>query len=1563
MDNSLNKKSRRRPTGLSKPSGLSKPKRNDSFSSLALSDPRSLASSTKKESSSSNSMMLHFLINFLIAPSEEQIKQCKKRKIENSVQGSQVMDWLQSNKYADSVINAIDTAEKLCEADILQPAEEKQRKGTFHVNGIYIIHLPATKPLYIESDFIAPPSTSFQWYLGEDHTLIKLASKINERDVFKLKREVQLLQRFPSAYFISPKMISESNSAVQVTNSIVPRGESVFERLSRRETFSEAQVMFIVKEIAKALCVLHEKNYIYGHLTLQSIYVHTQKSGELSVSLLDAENWFRFGKRANPLNRATIFCAPEIVNGGSMSVNSDMWSLGVCLHWLLFGYPPFVFLSSSVLSSIFGAWKITFHSRQTISPTSRILILHLLNHNPDRRVSAAELANWPEDIIVNNIRYPFGIWHSLKYTREEFPLMNASEANSNDASAHVLRREKLKTFIGLGPTRKSTSVLLINPVDILFLGYQPQMGDLVKFSKPTLENLDPYTFQLSDQKVTLHLFDPAIWQPQFNKIYNILFIADLHKIGLNHINGTRESLVQALSNSLAQFEQIWSSPFFCDKIRSKTVNSPITIIYYKFDYLIRLIKDNQLESQWFGFKPDSGQTIEEAVKETLQALFTAIKHRVTLPRLVYHDYLAGSNHESFLSLLQTQSRDFSQASESMDFDGIISRATKNNMERVNIGYPFIHRKVVKISGFPTIAEALHSSSCNIKELNFHNLQLRDNTVEILVSALQENRSLTRINFSNNQLFDKGLSSLCNGLKGHPQLQSLIIAEIQCTKIGASVLGRILETLPKLELLDISGNSIGDDGVISIVESVMYHQGISILHFQRCELYEASLLVITQLLETHPSLSHMNLEGNRIPQSWDRKFAAAIKSNVAGKFSRLELGPGFSSKKIDRVVQARKKILGFNSKIAQNINLYSSDPFKIIEQTKPHKNIVRLCSCELSSFPLPENYAPFSSVTFLDLSGNSLLELPESLNSLGSLRILHAEQNLIEQIKSLGQLKQLEELYLQNNRLEKISTLVQNPSLKLIDVRWNVLRALPALEELPLLETLLLDNNGLVTLPSGIFSLTNLNNLSVFKNHIVLVKAIIYQCWSREMRLLDLSNFGLKCLPKDIELLSALQELDLSQNQLVGFPPQIANLSSLRVLNISDNLFPNDLALSPLYGLELSKLILKGNSGLSSQMLSASTWNEIKSLFPDPKSLPSHTYLNRAKLMIVGQKQTGKTSLANMLTQCNHSKNFFRKAEELLSQEYTPTDGISIMDWNDPDPNSDAFLMVWDFAGLDAYKITHAFFLEERSIYLVVFDLTAVSEVKRKEIAYWVKVISVSAPKSPILLVGTHADLLQPDEPEQVAKNLLSSDQLRDCSGNITNLVLVNNFALEDMERLRDTILDKLRAQPYVQRKMHYGYLSLMQLILSERHLTIRPIASIAEFEHMISECNIDGSAQTIAENLTLLGLVSYFNDKKLGVGSSVVLDPSWLVNLITTIITVRETGITDGYMYHNKIPKIFSKYPASLYTFIINLFNQIELIYTCPDPHPIHGAYSIVPSLLPIHRPATVEIDFMMKTL
>lgn len=62
---------------------------------------------------------------------------------------------------------------------------------------------------------------------------------------------------------------------------------------------------------------------------------------------------------------------------------------------------------------------------------------------------------------------------------------------------------------------------------------------------------------------------------------------------------------------------------------------------------------------------------------------------------------------------------------------------------------------------------------------------------------------------------------------------------------------------------------------------------------------------------------------------------------------------------------------------------------------------------------------------------------------------------------------------------------------------------------------------------------------------------------------------------------------------------------------------------------------------------------------------------------------------------------------------------------------------WDFGGQEVYYTTHSFFLTERSLFLVVFNLALGANNCRVD--YWLNSIKARAPKASIVLVGTHLD--------------------------------------------------------------------------------------------------------------------------------------------------------------------------------------------------------------------------------
>ncbi len=73
---------------------------------------------------------------------------------------------------------------------------------------------------------------------------------------------------------------------------------------------------------------------------------------------------------------------------------------------------------------------------------------------------------------------------------------------------------------------------------------------------------------------------------------------------------------------------------------------------------------------------------------------------------------------------------------------------------------------------------------------------------------------------------------------------------------------------------------------------------------------------------------------------------------------------------------------------------------------------------------------------------------------------------------------------------------------------------------------------------------------------------------------------------------------------------------------------------------------------------------------------------------------------------------------------------------------DTMFHVWDFAGQDDYYSMHQLFLTENSIYAVIVDLHPVfGQLELDRLSFWLHSIRGFAPGAPILIIGTHRDLV------------------------------------------------------------------------------------------------------------------------------------------------------------------------------------------------------------------------------
>ncbi|MCD9187728.1 MAG: leucine-rich repeat domain-containing protein [Pyrinomonadaceae bacterium] len=218
---------------------------------------------------------------------------------------------------------------------------------------------------------------------------------------------------------------------------------------------------------------------------------------------------------------------------------------------------------------------------------------------------------------------------------------------------------------------------------------------------------------------------------------------------------------------------------------------------------------------------------------------------------------------------------------------------------------------------------------------------------------------------------------------------------------------------------------------------------------------------------------------------------------------------------------------------------------------------------------------------------------------------------------------------------------------------------------------------------------------------------------------------------DIEVLgqlTSLKTLNLSVNQISNIEV-LGQLTSLRTLNLSINQISDIEVLGQLK--HLKDLSLSGNPIKNPPFAIAIQGIEAIRKYFEDNTRQKYEPVYETKVLIVGETETGKTTLFNKLLNPKYLPSTATKAKK------KSTVGINIKTWEFPYTNDSQETMkanLWDFGGQEIQYTLHQYFLTKSSFYIFLISNRVGDNEKIHKADYWFKVISALGKDCPVLVI-------------------------------------------------------------------------------------------------------------------------------------------------------------------------------------------------------------------------------------
>ena len=224
----------------------------------------------------------------------------------------------------------------------------------------------------------------------------------------RIQREIAILKLVRHNNIIKLYELMETPDKIYMVMEYCNGGE-LFDYIVSKQHLTERQACRFFQEIINSLEYLHSLNIAHRDIKPENILLCKIKN-KIDLKLIDfgISNCYTMDKLLNTPCGTASYAPPEMHKGDEYyGLLSDIWSAGVVLYAMVFGYLPFCEDDEDInISNIIqGNYEIPDEA----SPELADLLIHLLDINPLTRYDLEQIKEHPWFNMVKNYKYIPGV--------------------------------------------------------------------------------------------------------------------------------------------------------------------------------------------------------------------------------------------------------------------------------------------------------------------------------------------------------------------------------------------------------------------------------------------------------------------------------------------------------------------------------------------------------------------------------------------------------------------------------------------------------------------------------------------------------------------------------------------------------------------------------------------------------------------------------------------------------------------------------------------------------------------------------------------------------------------------------------------------------------------------------------------------------------------------------------------------------------------------------------------------------------------------------------------------